>query len=291
MLVSVIIPVYNEEKAIADCLQSLASQTYHPFEIIVVDDGSADGTVRIIGNWKLEIGNLILLKQNHLGPGLARNLGASRAKGEILVFVDADMTFDQDFIKDLVGPILKGQTIGTFSKNEMVANKKNLWSICWNINRNVPPDRMLPVNYPDEAPVFRAILKKEFDKVGGFDTTGEYTDDWSLSQKLKVKSTLAPGAVYYHSNPSTLSEVWHQARWIGKNEFISGTLLRKIRSLIQYSLPVSLVISVYKSIISGQMLAQRSFSGVGSFVIFKLTYDLAIWTSVVRAFFGERKSK
>src|SRR4030043_470501 len=153
-LVAVVIPVYNEEKVIRNCLQSLQKQNYTPVEIIVVDDGSTDKTLKIIGNWKLEIGNLILLKQNHLGPGPARNLGASKAKGEILVFVDADMTFDKDFIRDLVKPILEGKTIGTFSKNEMVSNKDNPWSICWNINRNVPNDQMLPVSYPNEAPVF-----------------------------------------------------------------------------------------------------------------------------------------
>lgn len=300
-LVSVIIPVYNEEEVIIDCLNSLKDQTYKPLEIIVVDDGSTDKTLNIIENLKLknvdkstfssQIENLTLLCQKHLGPGSARNLGAKYAKGYILVFVDADMTFDKNFIKDLVSPILRGETIGTFSKNEMVANYDNIWSICWNINRSLPPDRMLPTNYPDTAPVFRAILKKEFDKVGGFDTTGEYTDDWSLSRKLGVQSTAAGGAIYYHSNPSSLVEIWHQARWIGKNEFISGNFVRKLRSLIWYSLPVSLVIGFFKSIVKSQVLAQRSLGAVGSFVIFKLLYDLAIWISVTKSFFGEKKAK
>ena len=281
MLVSIVIAIYNEEEIIQNCLESLKSQTYKPLEIILVDDGSRDKTLETIENLKFKIENLILLKQNHLGPGPARNLGASRAKGEILVFVDADMTFDQDFIKDLVDPILKGKPIGTFSKNEMVANKNNPWSICWNVNRNVPSSRMLPENYPDRAPVFRAILKSQFDKVGGFDATGEYTDDWSLSRKLNIQSTVAKGAVYYHSNPSTLSEVWHQARWIGKNEFISGTFVRKIKSLILYSFPLSLVIGVYKSIVKGQI----------SFILFKIWYNLAIWISVVKSFLRESKTK
>jgi len=53
-LVSVIIPTYNEEKVIDDCLKSLADQSYKPIEIILVDDGSKDKTPKIIGNWKLE---------------------------------------------------------------------------------------------------------------------------------------------------------------------------------------------------------------------------------------------
>jgi len=274
--VTAIIPVYNEERHISQCLESLKNQTYKPIEIIIVDDSSNDKTCQIVKKFHVK-----LVKQNHKGPGPARNLGASQAHGKILVFVDADMTFDKNFIMDLIQPILEAKTIGTFSKNEMVSNKDNSWSICWNINRNVPKDRMLPLNYPNEAPVFRAILKKEFDKVGGFDITGEYTDDWSLSKKLGVKSTMAPSAFYYHANPSTLKEVFKQARWIGKNEFISGSLIRRLRSLIFYSPPISLVIGVYKSLVNHKL----------SFIAFKLIYDTAIRISVIKSFFGERKFK
>ena len=275
-LVSIIIPVFNEQKVLTNCLESLKSQSYKPLEIIVVDDGSTDNTLQITKKFKV-----IAIVQNHKGPGPARNLGAKKARGEILVFVDADMTFDRNFIKDLTAPILKDETIGTFSRNEMNANKNNIWSQCWNINRGWPKDRLIPQNYPQEAPVFRAILKSEFDKVNGYDATGEYTDDWSLSRKLGIKSVAARGAVYYHSNPATLSEVWMQARWIGKNEFIAGTFARKIRSLIRYSLPISILIGIAKSIVNFNY----------SFLIFKLIYDLGIWISVVKAFFGEAKSK
>lgn len=279
--VSVIIPAYNEEQFIGECLNTLLSQSYRNLEIIVVDDGSTDGTLKIIKNFKLKILNLKLLHQKHKGPGLARNLGASFAKGEILIFVDADMTFEKNFVQDLIGPIIKGKTVGTFSKNEMVKNPKNIWSICWNINRNVPQDRMIPNNYPNESPVFRAILKKEFDKVKGFDTSGEYTDDWSLSKKLKVLAKVTGGALYYHSNPSTLTEFWKQARWIGKNEFITGSLLRRIRSLVLYSLPMSAAVGLFKSVINFNP----------SFLIFKIVYDLAIYLSVIKSFFGEAKYK
>ncbi len=275
-LVSVIIPAYNEEKLIADCLRSLNKQTYRPLEVIVVDDGSTDNTIQIVKNFKCKF-----LGQNHQGPGPARNLGASNAHGEILVFVDADMTFEKNFIKDLVKPILKGETIGTFSKNEIVANSDNTWSRCWNLNRNLPKDKMLPENYPNEAPVFRAILKSKFQQVGGFDNTGEYADDWSLSRKLGVKSTVVKGANYFHANPASLKEIFTQARWIGKNQFIAGSFLRKIRSLVIYSLPFSIIIASVKSILAANF----------AFIIFKLVYDFAIWISVVKLFLGESKAK
>ena len=276
ILVSVIIPSYNEQGVIGACLSSLALQSYKSIEIILVDDGSSDKTLEVVKKYKVKV-----VKQNHKGPGPARNLGASFAKGKILVFVDSDMTFEKDFINDLILPIINGKTIGTFSKNEMNANKNNIWSVCWSINRNWPKDRLIPPDYPNQAPVFRAILKEEFDRVGGFDATGEYTDDWSLSRKLGVKSTFASGAVYYHFNPSTLREVYRQARWIGKNEFISGSFYRQLRSLVLYSFPVSFLIGLFKSIKSSDF----------HFLIFKFIYDFAVWISVIRSFFGENKSK
>lgn len=287
-LTSIIIPVYNEEKIIADCLISLTEQSDQLLEIIVVNDGSTDRTVNIIENLKLKIKNLRLLSQKHLGPGPARNLGAKHAKGRILVFVDADMTFDKNFIKDLIAPIINGKTIGTFSKNELNANLNNVWSKCWNINRGWPPDRLIPENYPNTAPVFRAILKSEFDKAGGFDMTGEYTDDWSLSRKLGKKSTVVKGATYYHSNPESLSEIFKQARWIGKSEFISGNLLRRIRSLIQYSLPSSFILGLTKSALN--FISKKSFAYF-YFLIFKLVYDWAIFVSVIRSFSKKSKAK
>lgn len=274
--ISVIIPVYNEEIILANCLKSLKVQSQSGVEILVVDDGSTDASIDIARQFSTKI-----LKQSHKGPGNARNLGASKSAGEILVFVDADMTFDKNFLKDLTKPIIEGKTIGTFSKNEMNANKNNVWSRCWNLNRGWPINRLIPTNYPNEAPVYRAILKREFFKVNGFETSGDYTDDWSLSEKLGIKSKLAKGAVYYHSNPASLSEAWHQARWIGKNRFLTNGFTRKIRSLLLYNLITSTFIATYKSFLHRNP----------HFIVFKLIYDLAVFLSVSKSFFGENKSK
>jgi len=275
-LVSVIIPTYNEESSIRDCISTLLSQVYKPIEIIIVDDGSTDSTIS-----KVKIFPKIkILQQNHQGPGAARNLGAKKAKGEILVFVDADMTFDKKFIEKLTQPIWEGKVIGTFSKDEYVANKDNVWAKSWSINRGWPEDRMHPPDYPDEQPVFRAILRKEFMKVGGFDPIG-YTDDWTLSRKLGVLAKVAPGAIFYHKNPKTFSEIWSQARWIGKNEFITGSIIRKLWSFW-----------IYGPINSFRKAIQFSINKkTPQFFLFKLWYDLAVFVSIINSFFGEQKSK
>ena len=281
---SVIIPVYNENSVIKNCLESLDKQTVRKeMEIIVVDDGSTDKSKGKSQKVKVQfkIQNFLLLTQNHAGPGAARNFGAAKAKGEILVFVDADMEFASDFVEKLCQPILhsqgetlRGEIIGTFSKDEYLLNKDNVWARYWNINLGRPADRMVSTNYPNEAPVFLAILRDKFLSVGGFDTNVGYTDDWSISRKLEVKSVAATGAVFYHRNPDTLKEVWSQARWFGKNEFLTGSLIRKTYNLARYN-PVLAIFTLPDT----------------RFFIFKIVYNAAVFYSVLLSFFGEHKNK
>ncbi len=281
-MVSVVVPTYNEESVISNCLESLEKQTFKDLEIIVVDDGSDDKTMDVLSKVKIQNSKFQILRQDHLGAGAARNLGSKHAKGEILVFVDTDMEFEPDFIEKLVSPIVSGETIGTFSKEEYVLNKTKVFSKCWNINRNLPQNRMHPPGYPDKQPVFRAILKKEFEKVGGFSTIG-YIDDHTLSDKLGVMAVAAPGAVFYHRNPDNLPEIYHQARWIGKSEFkrrkVKNENLMRLATLVRYSLPLSLINGLFKSI----------RFGLPQFLIFKLVYDFGVEVSLIKSFFGEQK--
>lgn len=273
-MVSVIIPVYNEKKVISDCLSSLAKQSYPDFEIIVVDDGSTD-------NPELRIKNLRFYKQKHQGPGKARNLGAKYAKGEILVFIDADMTFDQDFIKYLIQPIVENRSKGTFTREEYVSNWDNVWARCWNYNENLPTSRKISPDYPTRSPVFRAILKSEFIKVNGFEENIGFTDDWTLSRKLGYKSTPADKAVCYHANPETLSNVYRQARWIGKNEFISGLIWKRVINLLRFNPLIQAFRAVFVSVKNKELL----------YMVFSLYYYSGITVSIFFSFFHEAKYK
>ena len=271
MKVSIIIPTYNEEKVIEECLKSLSHQSYKDLEVIIVDDGSADNTLGIIKNYSPPAGgfNFQTLKQMHLGAGSARNKGVKRAKGEILVFVDADMTFDRDFIKKLVDPILKGKTKGTFSKDEHVSNWDNVWARCLNIQKGWVRGKRHVKNYPNKQKVFRAILKSEFDRVEGFDPGG-YTDDWSLSEKLGFEAISAPGAKFYHENAGTLREVFWEARWVGKRKYKFG-ITGIIVAILRASLPVSLVVGLTKSIIHKEI----------AFLLYKIVFDFGLIVGII----------
>ena len=85
ILVSIIIPSYNEQDVIGACLNSISAQSYKNTEIILVDDGSQDKTIEIAKKYKAKI-----VKQGHKGPGPARNLGASIAKGKIQLELEGE---------------------------------------------------------------------------------------------------------------------------------------------------------------------------------------------------------
>lgn len=270
MKISIIIPTYNEEKVLPQCIESLGFQTFTDFEIIVVDDGSTDRTLEVLSELKIKNLKLKIEHAAHLGAGAARNFGAGNAKGQILVFVDADMTFDKNFLEKLVEPILSGEAKGTFSKEEIVANWDKPWARCWNINEGWEEKKRHPSLYPDHQPVFRAILKSEFDKVGGF-TPGGYDDDWSLSKKLGYEAINAPGAIFYHKNPESLAEIFKHAKWVGKRKYKMG-VIGYLVGLIRSSLPVSVVVGLAKGLINKE----------SRFVIFKIVYDFGIFYGILQ---------
>lgn len=93
--VSVIIPMYNREHIISRALDSVLAQTLDGVEIIVVDDGSQDGSVDLVKQYQKKHDNIKLIQAQHGGPGPARNLGISHATGKYLAFLDSD-----DFIPE-----------------------------------------------------------------------------------------------------------------------------------------------------------------------------------------------
>lgn len=89
-LVSVIIPVYNRMDYLGECLDSVLAQTYENLEIILIDDGSTDGSVELCKQYAEKDSRIVVIAANHGGVSKARNLGLDAAKGEFVLFVDSD---------------------------------------------------------------------------------------------------------------------------------------------------------------------------------------------------------
>ena len=102
MLISVVIPTYNRLPILEKCLRALESQTLHGaldgFEVVVVDDGSTDGTVDWLQQHREQFPHVRLIQQEHGGPAEGRNRGVHQANGDVIVFIDSDLVVTETFL-------------------------------------------------------------------------------------------------------------------------------------------------------------------------------------------------
>ncbi|AHF12738.1 glycosyl transferase family 2 [Barnesiella viscericola DSM 18177] len=101
-LISVIIPVYNAEPFLPACLDSVLSQDYSSFEILVIDDGSTDNSAAIIDRYAAREPRIVALHQSNAGVSAARNRGLAEARGEYIAFVDADDRVTSSYLSHLL---------------------------------------------------------------------------------------------------------------------------------------------------------------------------------------------
>lgn len=107
MKVSVIVPVYNVEKYLKRCLDSIINQTYKNIEIILVNDGSKDNSRNICEEYEKKYENISLINQENGGLSAARNTGLKYVKGEAVTFVDSDDWLELDAIEYYVESMKK----------------------------------------------------------------------------------------------------------------------------------------------------------------------------------------
>ena len=107
--VTVIVPCYNVAGYIDRCLSSVMHQSFADYELVLIDDGSKDGTLEKCVAWKQRDGRIILVSRHNAGLGAARNLGISIARGEYVTFLDADDWWREDYLAQMVQGAQNGQ--------------------------------------------------------------------------------------------------------------------------------------------------------------------------------------
>ena len=88
--ISIIVPVYNGEKHLSECIQSILDQSFTDIEVIVINDGSTDGSLSLIKRYAQNDSRIVVINQKNKGVSAARNAGLSKARGDYIMFVDAD---------------------------------------------------------------------------------------------------------------------------------------------------------------------------------------------------------
>lgn len=135
--ISVIVPIYNSEKYLQECLESLKNQDYNSYEVILIDDGSTDKSKKICETFTTQNSNFKLYSQENLGASSARNMGISKANGEYIIFVDSDDYCKSNMLEEL-SKKLKEDSLLAFGYIKKYRNKElivNTKSFCIN-NKN-----------------------------------------------------------------------------------------------------------------------------------------------------------
>lgn len=161
-LVSVIIPVYNVEKYVEECLYSVINQTYQNLEIIVVDDGSTDGSSDLCDKFSLIDTRVQVIHQQNKGVSAARNIGISKSTGKYITFVDSDDYIDDTMIEKLVEKAVEDGFVmcGKISTNEKGGDvRQNYVGACVRISEGKYYKRMK--KNPDYAVVWGKLYDRK----------------------------------------------------------------------------------------------------------------------------------
>lgn len=117
--ISVIIPVYNDEKYLKQCVESVLTQSYRNLEVILVDDGSTDATPAICEEFRRQDNRIRIIYKQNEGVGASRNTGLAMATGDYVLFIDHDDWLLEDHIQKLYDLLKKNQAdiaIGNFNR-------------------------------------------------------------------------------------------------------------------------------------------------------------------------------
>ncbi len=136
-LVSVIIPVYNAEKYLSKCLESVLCQTHQNIEVVVVDDGSTDKSLKIIEKFRKKDKRIKVIKKQNGGVSSARNAGLDCISGEFVVFVDSDDYLEPSMIEQLLVPVADGSYQIAMCAYNKVKGKNRVEMCAFNSDREV----------------------------------------------------------------------------------------------------------------------------------------------------------
>jgi cellulose synthase/poly-beta-1,6-N-acetylglucosamine synthase-like glycosyltransferase/peptidoglycan/xylan/chitin deacetylase (PgdA/CDA1 family) len=216
--VSVIVPAYNEAANIAATVRSLVDNDYPELEVIVVDDGSTDGTAEIVH--RLGLPGVRVIRQPNAGKPAALNTGIAHAAYDLLVLVDGDTVFEPDAIGRLIQPF-RDRSVGAVSGNTKVANRTGLlgrWQhieyvIGFNLDRRLFDVARCMPTVPGAIGAFR---RQALMDVGGVSaaTLAEDTDLTMAVIRAGWRVVYEETAVAWTEAPATLRQLWRQRyRW------------------------------------------------------------------------------
>jgi len=216
--VSVVINVYNEEENIEDCLESLREQSLSDFELVVVDDGSTDDTMKIVEEFRDDF-DMKELFFSHKGLRESRKRGVEEASGDIVVIVDADEVLQKDFLENLLKPF-DDERVGAVGGRLRSEGEGWVTRAYGSLNEAFYELRTDGEEVDWIQGGCAAYRKEALEEVGGL-VEGKVSEDKDISWKLKDggwRVVLKEEAVALHKDPQDLKSVMKREHAIGVRE-------------------------------------------------------------------------
>jgi GT2 family glycosyltransferase len=216
--VSVVVCVYNGERTMDSCLASLEKLNYRNYEVIVVNDGSTDGTRQIAEGYDY----IRLIHQENQGLSEARNVGMRAATGEIVAFTDADCMADPDWLTHLVARFQSSEFAAVGGPN-LTPPDDSFVASCVAVSPGAPTHVLLDDEVAEHIPGCNMAFRSEaLEAIAGFDPIFRAAGDdvdlcWRLQNK-GYKIGFCAAAVVWHYRRNTISDYVKQQRGYGKAE-------------------------------------------------------------------------
>jgi glycosyltransferase involved in cell wall biosynthesis len=216
---SVIVCSYNGAETVEACLRSMRRLRYPDFEVIFVDDGSTDGTQKIMRKFP-EMRNIQL--QKNMGLSHARNVGLDAARGDIVVYTDSDCEADEDWLYYLAVSLLRGNHVGVGGPN-LIPDDGSWVADCVGLSPGGPTHVMIDDRTAEHVPGCNmAFYAWALRQANGFDVQFRKAGDdvdviWRL-QNLNYTIGLAPAAQVWHYRRNTVKAYLRQQRGYGEAE-------------------------------------------------------------------------
>lgn len=204
---SIIVPVYNTEKYVKRCLDSIKSQSFKDYEVIIVNDGSTDNSSDIISKYSYKV-----INQENQGLSMARNNGVKEASGEYLIFLDSDDYIEKDLLEEINNSLSNNPDLVRYQIKEVFDNKDdiNYEEIPFD-NKNGVEAFKLITNYHFVENAWAYAIKREFYLKERFSfKKGTYHEDFGLIPLVIIKSKVVNsinyvGYCYYQRDGSIMN--------------------------------------------------------------------------------------
>lgn len=218
--ITVVIPAYNVEKYISRCIESALGQSFKPYEILVVDDGSTDNTAKLIKNYDKVVRYVF---QENSGSSSARNFGIRQAKGDWIAFLDSDDEWLEDHLLNFVNTVNDFSDIQWYGAPFKMLDE-NTRKVLFKVNKHHFKKNNIHTVFEDYMNVFppkaylssptMIIHKAVFNKVGSFDTSKKTAVDLDMWFRIglefpKIGYSYAEAAIVYRRDFSlSTSKKW-----------------------------------------------------------------------------------